>query len=69
MSERAQRITEERELCQVHGLAFAVYDVTLGGWRCLGQGDHWKTAESTLTAAMLEDMRRLGIDPEQEEGA
>ena len=69
MTDQAGRITEDRELCRVHGLAFVVYDVNADALRCLGQGDHWKTAESTLTEAMLEDMRWLGIDPEQEEVA
>ena len=61
-----RRFTEAREMCPLHGLDFVVYDINVGEWRCLGKGDHSKTAKGTLTKTMLEDFRRLGI--EQEEG-
>jgi hypothetical protein len=59
MSERAQRITEERELCQVHGFDRVVYDVTLGAWLCLGEGDHWPRASTELPSEMAADVERL----------
>ena len=59
MSERAPRITEERELCPVHELAFVVYDVALGAWLCLGEGDHWPRASIELPSEMAADVERL----------
>ena len=58
-SERAQRITEERELCSVHGFDRVVYDVGLGAWLCLGEGDHWPRASTDYPAEMSADVERL----------
>ena len=59
MSERAQRITEEREICQVHGFDRVVYDVTLGVWRCVGEGDHWPRANTNYPPEIASDVARL----------
>jgi hypothetical protein len=67
--EPAQRITETREACPVHGLKQVTYDLTAGRWRCLGAGRHWPQAggPETYTKAMRADLRRLGIDTEEGE--
>ena len=66
MDETARRILGKRQTCDAHGTTAMAYDLTSGGWTCLGEGSHDRAPRTaaSLTPAMIEDLKRLGIDPE-----